>query len=74
MTLISIPKNILLIAISVILWHTPITSMQLLGYNIALWSLLFYSIGWNTVKAHIGALRVLSRKSEENEVLLADRV
>jgi hypothetical protein len=48
--------------------------MQLLGYNIALWSLLFYSIGWNTVKAHIGALRVLSRKSEENEVLLADRV
>ncbi|KAH1431005.1 hypothetical protein KXX32_003516 [Aspergillus fumigatus] len=74
MTLISIPKNILLIAISVVLWHTPISLLQILGYSIALWSLLFYSIGWKTVKAYIDALGVWSRKSDENEVLLSDRV
>lgn len=74
MTLISIPKNILLIAISVVLWHTPISLLQILGYSIAVWSLLFYSIGWKTVKAYIDALGVWSRKSDENEVLLSDRV
>ncbi|KJZ70741.1 hypothetical protein HIM_09874 [Hirsutella minnesotensis 3608] len=45
MTLAGILKNILLIAISILIWHTKITFVQVLGYTIALIGLTYYSIG-----------------------------
>lgn len=74
MTLISIPKNILLIAISVLLWHTPIHPLQILGYTVALVSLLFYSLGWSTIKGYMKSVELRGGKTEENGNLLANEV
>ena len=46
MTLTGILKNILLVIISVMIWHTAITWMQFLGYSIACAGLMYYSLGW----------------------------
>lgn len=45
MTLTGILKNILLVIISVLIWRTPITALQLVGYSIALAGLVYYSLG-----------------------------
>jgi hypothetical protein len=47
MTLTGILKNILLVIISVLIWHTSISWLQCLGYAIALAGLVYYSIGWD---------------------------
>lgn len=44
MTLTSIFKNILLVILSVVIWHTQITELQILGYGTALAGLLYYSV------------------------------
>ncbi|KAH6626337.1 triose-phosphate transporter family-domain-containing protein [Chaetomium sp. MPI-SDFR-AT-0129] len=49
MTLTGILKNILLVIISVMIWHTNITWLQCLGYTIALAGLLYYSLGWDQI-------------------------
>lgn len=51
MTLTGILKNILLVAISVMIWHTAISGLQFLGYAIALAGLLYYSLGWDQITA-----------------------
>lgn len=50
MTLVSIPKNILLIFASVVIWHTKIGALQIFGYTIALLALVYYSIGWEKLR------------------------
>ncbi len=45
MTLTGILKSILLVVTSVLLWRTPITILQSLGYSIALAGLVHYSLG-----------------------------
>ncbi|THC95345.1 hypothetical protein EYZ11_005159 [Aspergillus tanneri] len=45
MTLVSIPKNILLIFASVVIWHSRISFLQIVGYTIALLALAYYSLG-----------------------------
>lgn len=50
MTLVSIPKNILLILASVVIWHTQIGALQVLGYSIALLALVYYSLGWEKLR------------------------
>ncbi|BAE66448.1 unnamed protein product [Aspergillus oryzae RIB40] len=52
-TLVSIPKNILLIVASVVLWHTHVSTIQIVGYSIALLGLVYYSLGWRTIKSSI---------------------
>ncbi|RDA87657.1 hypothetical protein CP532_3797 [Ophiocordyceps camponoti-leonardi (nom. inval.)] len=47
MTLSGILKNILLIVVSVMIWHTEITHLQGVGYTIALAGLTYYSIGYD---------------------------
>lgn len=47
MTLTGILKSILLVIISVIIWHTSIGSLQFLGYSIALGGLVYYSLGYD---------------------------
>ncbi|KAF4450389.1 hypothetical protein F53441_6513 [Fusarium austroafricanum] len=51
MSLSGIFKNILLIVCSVIIWHTALTPIQLLGYTITLHALIYYSFGWENLKA-----------------------
>jgi hypothetical protein len=51
MSLSGIFKNLLLVGFSVIIWHTILTPVQLLGYTIALFALLYYSIGWDNLSA-----------------------
>ncbi|KAF7558039.1 hypothetical protein G7046_g5907 [Stylonectria norvegica] len=46
MTLTGMLKNILLVVISIIIWHTTVTGLQSLGYGIALAGLAYYSIGY----------------------------
>jgi len=38
-------KDILLVVLSVIIWSTPITAIQMIGYSIALGGLIWYKIG-----------------------------
>ncbi|KJK75410.1 hypothetical protein H634G_09428 [Metarhizium anisopliae BRIP 53293] len=47
MTLAGILKNILLIIVSVMIWHTQITVLQAVGYTSALAGLIYYSLGYN---------------------------
>ncbi|KAG8422205.1 hypothetical protein J3459_010613 [Metarhizium acridum] len=46
MTLTGIFKNILLILVSIVIWHTKISFMQTIGYAIALAGLTYYSLGY----------------------------
>ena len=43
-------KDILLVILSVIIWSTPITALQLFGYTIALGGLIYYKIGGEQVR------------------------
>ncbi|KAL2019986.1 hypothetical protein VTK56DRAFT_8986 [Thermocarpiscus australiensis] len=51
MTLTGILKNILLVIISVLIWHTSISWLQCLGYSVALAGLVYYSLGWDQIVA-----------------------
>ena len=51
MTLTGILKNILLVAISVLIWNTAISFLQFFGYTIALIGLVYYSVGWEQIAA-----------------------
>lgn len=51
MTLTGIFKNILLVIVSVMIWKTHITSLQVLGYAVALCGLVYYSLGYDQLLA-----------------------
>lgn len=51
MSLSGIFKSLLLIGCSVIIWHTILTPVQLLGYTITLLALIYYSLGWEKLLA-----------------------
>jgi len=61
MTLTGILKNILLVIISVMIWHTTINWMQFLGYAIALAGLVYYSLGYDQLAAISAAVYVYAR-------------
>lgn len=50
-TLTGIFKSILLVVTSVLVWGTHIGELQLLGYLVALFGLLLYSVPWETMRA-----------------------
>ncbi|EHK41721.1 hypothetical protein TRIATDRAFT_84499 [Trichoderma atroviride IMI 206040] len=54
MTLTGIFKSILLVVVSILIWSTPITFLQAVGYAIALAGLTYYSLGYDQL-ASIGA-------------------
>ncbi|KAE8154337.1 triose-phosphate transporter family-domain-containing protein [Aspergillus avenaceus] len=58
-TLVSIPKNVLLIIASVVIWHTQISTIQIVGYTIALLALTYYSLGWKTIKNEVTNVKAL---------------
>ncbi|GAB1314296.1 Sugar phosphate transporter domain-containing protein [Madurella fahalii] len=61
MTLTGILKNILLVIISVMIWHTAISWLQFLGYSIALAGLVYYSLGWDQIVTISSAVWVYTR-------------
>ncbi|CAH0045813.1 unnamed protein product [Clonostachys solani] len=50
-TLVSIFKNILLVGVSVLIWSTPISPIQFLGYSISIVGLVLYSFGFGQLYA-----------------------
>jgi hypothetical protein len=54
MTLVSIPKNILLIGASVVLWGTRVSFVQAIGYAVALGGLVVYSGGGGWLAEALG--------------------
>lgn len=55
LTLTGILKNILLVIISVMIWHTAVSPLQALGYAVALAGLVYYSLGWDQLCAQSAA-------------------
>lgn len=50
LTLAGIFKAILLVVASVMIWNTTITFLQFVGYSVALFGLIYYSLGWSQIK------------------------
>lgn len=65
MTLTGILKNILLVIVSVMIWHTNISGLQFLGYAIALAGLVYYSIGWDQLTTLAQSVWVYARGGYE---------
>jgi hypothetical protein len=55
MCLTGILKNILLVIASVVIWKTAITPLQFVGYGIACFGLVYYSLGWEQMVAQSSA-------------------
>jgi hypothetical protein len=51
LTLSGVLKDILLVILSVIIWSTPVTALQMFGYAIALGGLIWYKIGGEQAQA-----------------------
>jgi hypothetical protein len=51
LTLSGVLKDILLVILSVIIWSTPVTALQMFGYTIALSGLIWYKIGGEQAQA-----------------------
>jgi len=51
MTLCGVLKDILLVAASIAIWGTPISLLQYFGYSIALAGLIYYKLGFATIRA-----------------------
>lgn len=56
LTLSGILKDIILVATSIMMWNTPVTSLQTCGYTIALGGLLAYKTGADNIKEIIVAV------------------
>ncbi|GAM39331.1 hypothetical protein TCE0_034r10796 [Talaromyces pinophilus] len=52
MTLCGVLKDILLVAASMAIWHTPVTGLQFFGYSIALGGLVYYKLGGEKIKEY----------------------
>ena len=52
MTLCGVLKDILLVAASMAIWHTPVTGLQFFGYSIALGGLVYYKLGGDKIKEY----------------------
>lgn len=52
MTLCGVLKDILLVAASMIIWHTPVTGTQFFGYSIALAGLVYYKLGGDKIREY----------------------
>lgn len=49
MRLCGILKDILIVISSLILWHTPMTPLQVVGYTVALIGLMYYMLGYERI-------------------------
>ena len=49
MRLCGILKDILIVISSLILWHTPMTALQVGGYTLALFGMVYYMLGYDRI-------------------------
>ena len=61
LTLSGVLKDIILVVLSVIIWSTPVTSLQALGYTIALGGLIYYKI--DDVRVQAASLKLPGDKN-----------
>lgn len=62
MTLCGVLKNILLVCASVLIWGTVVTSLQVLGYALALAGLVYYGVGYEGIKVYYSATQDRGQK------------
>ncbi|CAK7244058.1 MAG: hypothetical protein STHCBS139747_005592 [Sporothrix thermara] len=52
LTLCGVLKDILLVAASMLIWGTPVTGLQFFGYGIALSGMVYFKLGYDTLKSY----------------------
>jgi hypothetical protein len=62
MCLTGILKNIILVVVSVVIWGTPITLLQTVGYTLACFGLVYYSVGWAEMSSQSSYSWALAKK------------
>jgi len=62
LTLCGVLKDILLVACSIMIWSNTVTMLQFFGYSVALCGLVYYKLGGDAIKEHLGQIR---KKSSE---------
>lgn len=55
MTLSGVLKDILLVCASILIFRDPVSGLQAFGYSIALFGLVYYKLGAETLKEYISA-------------------
>jgi hypothetical protein len=55
MTLCGVLKDILLVVASMMIFRDPVSPLQFFGYSIALGGLVYYKLGADKIKEHMGA-------------------
>ncbi|CAK7274656.1 hypothetical protein SEPCBS57363_006275 [Sporothrix epigloea] len=53
LTLCGVLKDILLVAASMLIWGTPVTGLQFFGYGIALCGMVYFKLGYDTLKSYV---------------------
>merc|ERR1712054_61254 len=56
LTLCGVLKDILLVLASMAIWGTQVTGLQFFGYSIALGGMVYYKLGFEQLKGHIGEM------------------
>jgi hypothetical protein len=73
LTLSGTLKNILIIVVSVVIWHTQVSGMQVFGYGVALLALTYYALGWEGCKSLLPAGVVGALGDERIKALVSSR-
>jgi len=59
LTLSGVLKDILLVVASVVIWHSPLTILQIFGYSIAVGGLVLYKLGANKLKEAVAGFQIV---------------
>lgn len=54
LTLCGVLKDIMLVIASMMIWGTQVTALQFFGYSIALGGMVYYRLGYDTLKTYAG--------------------
>jgi hypothetical protein len=54
LTLCGVLKDVMLVVASMIIWGTQVTGLQFFGYSIALGGMIYYKLGYETLKNYAG--------------------
>lgn len=54
LTLCGVLKDILLVIASMAIWGTQVTGLQFFGYSIALGGMVYYKLGYEQIRNHVG--------------------
>jgi len=54
LTLCGVLKDIMLVIASMAIWGTQVTALQFFGYSVALGGMVYYRLGYDQLKGHIG--------------------